>query len=603
MNYLYSINNVYKLSLFFLLTILIVSCGKPEITVHLEDYSDSMTPEAVKANKEAEALIAEYKAKFGPKKSYKLVVEKNVNIPMRDGTVLKADIFRPQSNEKFPVIMSMTAYMKDRPWPVPKIHEAQQGKYQVWELPDPEMWVPWGYVLVRIDTRGFGQSSSNKPAPLNDQEANDYYDAIEWAARRSWSNGKIGLLGISYIAVNQWYVAAKQPPSLKAIIPWEGLADQYRDTFYRGGILSFPFVVKYMMDFVRDYANRDWQHNQPKGSFSNLDVTAFFYNNLDNNFWKERKADWDKITVPLLSAGNWNGWMGAGHLRGNLEGFKRAASKYKKLRVHTGAHQDAFYSKEGFLDQLRFFDYWLKGIENGVMKEPPVKLAIRYGTGRFEFFWRYENEWPIARTQYKKMYLKVGKHGKNELQMELPQETSSVTYDAPGEYEENDNKAIFISEPFEEDTEITGEIKLNLFVSSTTKDAKVHATLLIIQPTLSPLLHKWFGKREVVTVGWLSAQHRELDPKLTTLSRPYHLHKRLLPLKPGEPTEIQIEIWPTSMVYRKGSRIALILAANHPMTELMSPLTGRYREPHGKNTIYTGGKYASYLQIPVVPPK
>jgi hypothetical protein len=185
---------------------------------------------------------------------------------------------------------------------------------------------------------------------------------------------------------------------------------------------------------------------------------------------------------------------------------------------------------------------------------------------------------------------------------ELPGKTSSVTYDAPGGYKDGDNVAMFISGPFKEDTEITGEIKLNLWVSSTIDDMNVHATMLIVQPTLHPLLHKWFGEREIVTVGWLSAQHRELDPDLSTASRPYHRHKRLLPLEPGTPTEIQIEVWPTSMVYRKGSRLILVLSSDHPLT-MQGSRVGLYRARHAKDRIHTGGKYDSYLLIPIVPPK
>ena len=577
-------------------------CATPEINDPDHGYGDARIPEAVEAIRAARQKVAEYRAKYGPEREYGFVVEENIDIPMRDGTTLKANIFRPDAEGKFPIIMSMTAYMKDRPWPVPSGHEAWPGKYQVWEVPNPERWAPWGYALVRIDTRGFGQSDG-KTSGLNDQEANDYYDAIEWAASRPWSNGGVGLSGVSYIAINQWYVAAKQPPSLKAIIPWEGLADQYRDSFYRGGIYGFAFATFYMAEFYRDYSVRGWPHAQTFKESTPLNLWDFISQRVDSEFWAERRPDWNRIEVPLYSAGNWNGWMGAGHLRGNLEGYKRSASEHKKLRVHTGDHQDAYYSEEGFFDQLRFFDYWLKGIDNGIMDEPPVKLAIRHGADRFDFDWRYEDEWPLARTQYRKLYLKAaGDDGMNSLVGGLPDEETSVTYDAPGGYEEGDNRAMFISDPFKEDTEITGEIKLNLWVSSTIDDMNVHATMLIVHPTLHPLLHKWYGEREIVTLGWLSAQHRELDPELTTDSRPYHRHKRLLPLTPGEPTEIQVEIWPTSMVYRKGSRLILVLSSDHPMT-MQGSMVGLYRARHAKDTIHTGGKHNSYLQIPVVPPK
>ncbi len=184
----------------------------------------------------------------------------------------------------------------------------------------------------------------------------------------------------------------------------------------------------------------------------------------------------------------------------------------------------------------------------------------------------------------------------------LPTEETSVTYDAPGGYSENDNVRLFVSEPFERDTEITGEIKLNLWVSSTIDEMNVHASILIVHPTLHPLLHKWYGEREIVTAGWLSAQNRELDRGLSTDSRPYHRHETLLPLEPGRPVEMQIEIWPTSMVYRKGSRLILALSSDHPMT-MQGSRVGLYRARHAKDTIHTGGRYASYLQIPLVPPK
>lgn len=577
---------------------LFTSCAPPEIKGIPEGYGDATIPAAVKANRIAQEQIDQYKAKYGPKEDYQLVVEKNVGIPMRDGTELKADIFRPAKEGRYPVIMSMTAYMKDRPWFVPSNHEGNPGPYQVWETPNPEDWVPWGYVLIRIDTRGFGQSRSDTFAFLNDQEANDYYDSIEWAAHQPWSNGNVGLSGISYMAINQWYAAAKQPPSLKAIIPWEGMADQYRDSVYRGGILSFAFIHTYVSLLMCDYSQDVWPHNQPPGTLS-CAMGDLLNNYMNTDYWNDRRVNWDNVKVPLLSAGNWVGWSGAGHIRGNTEGFKLAASPHKKLRMHTGCHQDSYYSKEGFLEQLRFFDYWLKGIDNGVMDEPPVKLAIRNSTDRFDFKWRYENEWPIARTQYKKMYLDAAT---TSLKWDLPKDESSITYEAPGGYTEGDNRVMFVSEPFKKDTEITGEIKANLWCSSSIDDMNIHTTLMIIQPTLHPLLHKWFGTREIVTTGWLSAKRSgDLDPVLSTESRPYYLHNKLTPLTPGEPREIQIEILPTSMVYRKGSRLVLIVSSNHPMTDQTA--AGKYRVPHAQNTILTGGRYDSYLQIPVIPPQ
>src|SRR6185503_3093430 len=146
-------------------------------------------------------------------------------------------------------------------------------------------------------------------------------------------------------------------------------------------------------------------------------------------FWRARSAHWDKIDVPLYSVGN---WTGAGlHLRGNVEAFVQAASKHKKLRIHSGTHFHPFHSEEGRLDQLRFFDRWLKGKDTGIMDEPPVKLMIRTGGDLKSYKFRFENEWPIARTRWTRMYLKINAGGQtaNEARDEAHDKTPDKTPD------------------------------------------------------------------------------------------------------------------------------------------------------------------------------
>ena len=311
---------------------------------------------------------------------------------MRDGARLKADVFRPDDAGKFPAILNLGPYQKDKLWVPPDTLEEKPNPLMNWETVNPEWWVPQGYAAVRVDGRGSGKSPG-QCEPWSLAEAIDFYDAIEWAAAQPWCNGKVGLSGISYFAINQWFVANHQPPSLKAIIPWEGFADLYRDALFHGGILSLfmpNWFVAHLMHHVVGRASRHlpnaWQAN-----------TLHFWlsNNLDSGAFRGAQAQWDRITVPMLTVGNWSGM--ALHLRGNTEAFMRAASKHKKLRIHAGTHVHPFYTEEGRRDQLRFFDYWLKGIDNGVMDEPPVKLAIR--KGRDEIEWRHEHEWPLARTQ------------------------------------------------------------------------------------------------------------------------------------------------------------------------------------------------------------
>ena len=329
--------------------------------------------------------------------NHAVLVEKDVDVPMRDGARLKADVFRPDDEGRFPGHHQSRALPEGQA--VGAAGHAGGEAQSADELGDrqPEWWVPQGYAAVRVDGRGSGKSPG-QCEPWSLAEAVDFYDAIEWAAAQPWCNGKVGLSGISYFAINQWFVANLQPPSLKAIIPWEGFADLYRDALFHGGVLSLfmpNWFVAHLMHHLVGRASRNipdaWQTNT---------LYHWLHNSLDSGALRASQAQWDKITVPMFTVGNWSGM--ALHLRGNTEAFMRAASQHKKLRIHAGTHVHPFYTEEGRRDQLRFFDYWLKGIDNGVMDEPPVKLAIR--KGRDEIEWRHEHEWPLARTQWTKFY-------------------------------------------------------------------------------------------------------------------------------------------------------------------------------------------------------
>ena len=361
--------------------------------------------------------------------TYAIVVEKDVAIPLRDGAQLMADVFRPDDAGKFPAILNLGPYQKDKLWVPPETLEEKPNPYMNWETVNPEWWVPRGYAAVRIDGRGSGKSPG-QCEPWSLAEAVDFYDAIEWAAAQPWCNGKVGLTGISYFAINQWFVANLQPPSLAAIIPWEGFADLYRDALFHGGLLSLfmpNWFVAHMMHHLVGRASR----HQPNGWQVN---TLHFWlgNSLDSGAFRAAQAQWERITQPLFTVGNWSG-MGL-HLRGNTEAFMRAASKNKKLRMHAGTHVHPFYTEDGRRDQLRFFDYWLKGIDNGVMDEPPVKLAIRKGRDAIE--WRDEHEWPLARTRWTKLYFDLAQiEPGNEprigmLAAENPAQAQSVSYPA-----------------------------------------------------------------------------------------------------------------------------------------------------------------------------
>jgi uncharacterized protein len=551
----------------------------------------------------------------GSRPRHGLFVEKDVEIALRDGARLKADVFRPKATGRFPVIINLGTYQKDKLWVPPADLEEPPNPYMNWETVNPLWWVPRGYVAVRVDGRGSGKSPG-RTDPWSPSEACDFYDAIEWAGRQSWSNGRVGSSGVSYFAMTQWLVAGLKPPSLAAMIPWEGAADMYRDFGYHGGIFSFGFVVNWYNNHMAHHLLGKPQASAPD-SFATPWVWEYMRHNLDSAWYDGRRANWAKIDVPFYSAGNWSG-MGL-HLRGNTEGYLRAASKHKKLRIHAGTHYHPFYSAEGRQDQLRFFDHWLKGIDTGVTREPPVKLLIRKG-GHGNARWRFENEWPIARTRWTKLYLRPGVDAPGTLAIEAPRRAGPIRYPVDVMTKAGVASASwtstalagsvaasgvsFLTEPLREDTEVTGPIVLVLWVSSTTEDMDVFATIRNIAPDGSDVFELGQqGQPIPVAKGWLRASHRALDPELSLPFRPYHSHAHRAWLERGEVVRLDVEIWPTSMVFAKAHRIRLDVGPRDGIGS--APYTHYHADYNAgaENTIYTGGTRSSYLLLPIIPPR
>jgi len=550
-----------------------------------------------------------------------LVIEKDVDIPMRDGARLKADVFRPRGAGKFPVIINIGSYQKDKHWVPPRDLEEKDNPYMNWETVNPLWWVPRGYIAVRVDSRGTGKSPGQTD-PFSSHEAVDFYDAIEWSAQQPWSNGKVGTLGISYYAMTQWLVANLKPPSLKAMIPWEGAADMYRDFAYHGGIFCFGFVANWYNNHMAHHLlGKPQQHNPD--TFAKPWLWQYMRDSLDRGAYRGRQPEWENIDIPLYTVGNWSG-MGL-HLRGNTEAFMRAASKHKKLRIHAGTHYHPFYAGEARREQLRFFDHWLKDKNTGIMKEPPVKLLIRTGGGK-NYQWRHENEWPLARTQWTKFYLRPekqrsrkGEPAEGVLNTEAPKARRALAYPASAMTKAGVASASWTSTAlagslprlgvsFETaamraNTEITGPINLVLWVSSSTEDMDIFATIRNIDRDGKDVWELGQQQQPVpVAKGWLRASHRKLDKKLSLPYRPYHAHDERLWLKPGRIVRVEVEIWPTCMVFAKGHRIRLDI---QPRDGIGSAPYTHYSADYntGINTIYTGGNTASYIMLPVIPPK
>jgi predicted acyl esterase len=567
-------------------------------------------------------------------------IDWDVDIKMDDGTVLKADVFRPVSKGRFPVLLSYGPYAKglafQEGYPSawermaeqhPDITAGSTNQYQNWEVVDPEKWVPDGYVCVRVDSRGCG----NSPGYIDHFSARETRDlclCIEWAGNEPWSNGKVGLNGISYYAMNQWHAASLQPRHLEAACIWEGSADWYRDMTHHGGILNtfwanwYDMQVKTVQYGLGERGPRSQVTGEPVCGPETLSDDELAQNRssfgddirahpLDDDYHRERSPVWSKVTVPLLSAANWGG-QGL-HPRGNFEGYMRAASKQKWLEVHGLEHWTEFYTDYGLTLQKRFFDFFLKGADNGWDKQPPVKLQVRHIDGFVE---RDEDDWPLPRTQWTRFYLDPDGM---VLSRTPPVRIVTTGFSAFGE------GLTFLTSPLEEETELTGPAAVKCFVSSSTTDADLFVVLRVFSPDGEEVVFQGaIDPHTPIAQGWLRASHRKLDHSLSEPWRPYHSHDQIEALTPGLPVELDIEVWPTSIVVPADYRIGLSLRGKdyeypHASGERLSNFKNELRgcgpflhdDPldrpadvcGGETTLHTGADQPAYVLLPIIPSK
>lgn len=566
-------------------------------------------------------------------------IDWDVRIPVDDGIELRADIFKPLADGRYPTLLSYGPYGKgltfQEGYPTQWQYMAQNhpdalagssNKYQSWEVVDPEKWVPDGYVVVRVDSRGMGRSPG-RVAVYSERETRDFYQCIEWAARQQWSNGKIGLAGISYYAMNQYQVAALNPPHLAAMCPWEGSSDWYREFARHGGILC---------EFAKDWYHRQLdsvQHGVGERGFKSeitgewvagpetLDAETLGKEREDlwaeiaqrplvDSWYLEHAGDLSKIRVPILIAGNWGG-QGL-HLRGNLEAFTQVSSKQKWLEVHGGAHWAEFYTDYGVRLQKRFFNCFLKDEKGRWEGQAPVQLQIRHVDGSFVV--RQEAEWPLARTRWTKLYLSPND---NRLAEDPPAKGAVVEYDALGE------GVMFSTAPLQKQTEITGPMAAKLFISSTTTDADLFLVVRVFDPSNSEVTFQGaLDPNTPVSLGWLRASQRKLDLRKSLPYRPFHPHDGVEPLMPGAVYEVDVEIWPTCVVVPAGYRIALSIRGKDyqyqgPVSQFAKEFhyagggvgpfkhNDRYDRPAvtfgGKVRLHIDANHSPYMLLPVIP--
>ncbi|BGP09035.1 hypothetical protein JCM10049v2_004890 [Rhodotorula toruloides] len=579
-----------------------------------------------------------------------LVFDKNVDIPLKDGGLCRANVYLPLEERRYPVIMTMGPYGKDAPYSefhvksFKELPDEQKSDLSAWETPHPDYWVSQGYVVVRIDERGNG-SSPGYLDTMSASTSSDFAECVEWAAVQPWSTGKIGLLGISYYGGTQWRVAARKPKGLTCIIPWEGMTDYYRDRVRQGGILSNQFVKFWWNNQVvtMQYGNgeksvRRWGPNslvgQPIGpeclegvippeklatlrSDQTIDNAKNRY--LDEPYHASRVYNLGDIEVPVLSVANLGG--NTLHLRGNVMGYLEAGTKNKWLWFISGRHDLPFYLPHYVELQKSFLDAWLKGKDsrgwtkgpnNGV---PAVNVLVRKGNPGFNstaaeatFANRPETSWPIERTRYERFHL----HPDLSMRLDSPAtESAQLKLAGLGK-----SDPIQFKVTFDEETEIAGHPLANLVVGAekredgtAPRDVDLFVTLRHFDADGKEIFYTGTAGDPVPLVkGWLRASLRKID-ETSPRHRAYLPHRNYLStdvsyLEPNTPYDCLVEIWPTAVVVSPGSSIVFEVATGDTQGAaifLHHEPTDRSEEDFGgTNVIHFGQGHQNWLQLPIV---
>jgi uncharacterized protein len=520
-------------------------------------------------------------------------VRKDSDVPvhMRDGVTLRLNLFRPIGDGPFPVLLSAHPYGKDA---LPRMKHGrwslnpqfrimnQSAPFQIsdqtsWEAPDPVWWAQQGYAVINLDTRGGGHSEGRGDL-LSDEEADDISQVIAWAAEQSWSTGEVGMMGVSYLALSQYKVAALKPPALKAICPWEGFTDAYRDFFTPGGVVEDGFA-------------RVWLFLTGRAARLRTNFAAERKKHpLRDAWWEALAPDLTKITVPILECTSFSDTNL--HSGGSMRAFQQVGSEHRHAYAHRGPKWATFYGEEARQHQLAFFDRYLHN-DHAAPPLPPMRLEIRDRLDHVVEV-RDEQEWPLARTSWRQLHLAA----QGELSDAEPAE-GSVTFDLKR------NAAAFAYR-FAEDTELSGTMTLRLHVA--TADAK--------DPRLFVGIEKWSGGapvpfegsygygRDYVAQGRLRLALRELDPTLSTPHQPEHTFRTLQPVGNNEEVDVVVPLSSSATLFRAGDSLRIIVAGRYPQPR--NPMFGHFPthyEPSGsgKATIGWGPDRPSILEIPVIP--
>ncbi|GAC1383464.1 MAG: CocE/NonD family hydrolase [Herpetosiphon sp.] len=528
-----------------------------------------------------------------------IVLEKDVAVTMRDGVTIYVDVLRPAGTEQVPVIVAWSPYGKGQGtsrsvmgvFALVGLDNGIVSGLEKFEGPDPAYWCAKGYAICNPDVRGVVNSEGDSVL-WDRQEGLDCHDLIEWLAVQDWCNGKVAMSGTSYLAVAQWFTAAEQPPHLAAINPWEGVSDVYRDLVMRGGMPDTGFARQ-----LQD--NSFWGNNRKEDILTEAERYP-----LMNDLWKNKIPRFDKITVPAYVVASYSNTL---HTAGTFRAWRRIASTQKWLRIHNSQEWPDYYDEANVEDLRRFFDHYLKGVDNGWEQTPRVRYSVLdlEGGDRVN---QPASEFPPEGVVNTKYYL----DGRaRTLIPALP----SVEATAANNAASNPGLVSFTIR-FDEATVMVGYPKARLWVEAKGADdmdlfvlvqkLDAHGTALqqFTVPNQSAMMQDLTERGASIlrykgSDGRLRVSARHLDGTLSTDAVPAHSFDRVEKLKPGEIVDIEIDLLPIGLAFHPGEQLRFVISGQNALGPMMPGIREYIPVNSGQHIIHTGGSYASYLQLPI----
>lgn len=532
---------------------------------------------------------------------------KDVAVKMRDGVTIYTDIYMPadSSDTKFPTLIAWSPYGKSA-GSAPRyidmfnmlgIGNAWNSGLTKFEAADPDYWCQRGYAVCNPDPRGIAHSEGDITM-IGSQEAEDCYDLIEWIAGQAWSNEKTALTGTSYLAFSQWFIAAAQPPHLTCINPHEGLSDAYRDLAYNGGIPDPHFIKRLQVNHVSAV---------PGAKREDMAAEMERYPFADAPLWLDKKADISKIQIPVYCVASYSNTL---HTMGTFRQWRKISTADKWLRIHNTQEWPDYYSDAAQEDRQKFFDRYLKEIDNGWEETPHVRYSLLDMEGGDQLNLSTETFGYGKNVTYTKFYLEGTFR---QLKKEIPAKGVAAKYDTQG----LPGRISFMT-IFDEETRLVGYPKLHLYVEvEGADDADIFVWMQkldqngnmlseITVPNHGAAIRDFNDDGASITRykgswGKLRLSRRHLDEQETTDEIPAYSFDRVEKLEKGQVVEADIVMSPVGMAFHKGESIRLIISPKEEYGNSMMPgTTGCIPKNRGWQVIHTGADKASYLQLPVM---